>query len=342
MLLKIKRRGAKGIFQVTGTVAGVRVRQSLSVDTKEDAQVRANQIERQILDEAIHGKRATVTFAKAVNLYRQKGGSPRFLTPLLVHFGNKFLSTITDADLCTFISLQYPNAKPQTIIRQVYTPMISVWNVARELKLMGAHEFMAPEKPKRVAIEFKRDDQLAVILATATEEERALLLFLSFAGGPRASEVCRVMDDHVDWLARTVLFPKTKGEPRQVPLPPLVYEALLPLKGRNPLFGCKDRWALNRAITRACKRAGVPRITSHKIGRHSFAARLLGQGIKGGLKGLQQAGGWSEASIPMLASFYGHLEQSVVDDHVRNSDTNLAQLLEGGDKTSEKQRIKRA
>src|SRR5262249_33518554 len=157
-----------------------------------------------------------------------------------------------------------------------------------------------PKQPKRKPAEFKRDDQLAEILTTATIEERALLLFLSFIGA-RNSEVCRVKDLDIDWQRRTVLLPKTKGDPRQVPLPPMVYEAILPLRGRDPLFGCKDRWALNRSVTRACKRAGVARITSHKIGRHSFAARLLGQGITGGLKGLQQAGGWSEASIPMLA-----------------------------------------
>jgi hypothetical protein len=79
MLLDIKRRGKKGIFQVSGTVAGVRVRRSLAVDTREDAEVAAHKIEREILDEAVHGKPATVTFAKAVKHYKDKGGSPRFL-----------------------------------------------------------------------------------------------------------------------------------------------------------------------------------------------------------------------------------------------------------------------
>jgi site-specific recombinase XerD len=36
-----------------------------------------------------------------------------------------------------------------------------------------------------------------------------------------------------------------------------------------------------------CKRGGVPRLTSHKIGRHSFAARLLAQGHS--LKHVQEA-----------------------------------------------------
>ena len=121
---------------------------------------------------------------------------------------------------------------------------------------------------------------------------------------------------------------------------PSVYEAMLPFKGRNPFFGCRDRFHLNRMIARACKRAGVPPITSHKIGRHSFAARLLAQGLS--LKAVQQAGGWSEDSIAMLAKHYGHLEQSALDAAVRSSDTNLAQLLNDCQETSEKQGRKRA
>ncbi|HSR81655.1 MAG TPA: tyrosine-type recombinase/integrase, partial [Hyphomicrobiaceae bacterium] len=169
------------------------------------------------------------------------------------------------------------------------------------------------------------------LLTTATVEEQGLILYLSL-GAPRASEVCRVKDEHVDWEARKVLLPRTKGGPRQVVLPPLVYDTLLSLRGRTPLFGCQDRWSVNRALTRACKRAGVPRLTSHKIGRHSFAARLLKQGHS--LKHVQEAGGWSVASMAMLARTYAHLEQSAVEQAVRMSDTDLAQILARVEKSS--------
>jgi integrase len=114
------------------------------------------------------------------------------------------------------------------------------------------------------------DDALATPLPSCDKVERALILFLPFIAA-RASEVCRVMSDHIDWEGCTVLLPQTTGDPRQVALPDLVYEALLHLRGQNPLFGCNNRWALNRRLTAACKRAGLPpRITSHKIGRHSL------------------------------------------------------------------------
>jgi len=103
----------------------------------------------------------------------------------------------------------------QTLVRQVYGPMIAIWrkNLLADRSL-GSHPFLKPKLPKRKAIEYRRDDKFAPILKTALPDELALILFLSFAGGPRASEVCRVMDSDVDWQARTVLLPQTKGEPR--------------------------------------------------------------------------------------------------------------------------------
>jgi integrase len=76
-----------------------------------------------------------------------------------------------------------------------------------------------------------------------------------------------------------------------VVLPGLVYEALARLKGRHgPLFGFKQRHSLNQAIARACRRAMLPPMSSHKIWRHAFAARLLSQGST--LKNVKEAGGW--------------------------------------------------
>lgn len=65
-------------------------------------------------------------------------------------------------------------------------------------------------------------------------------------------------------------------------------------------------------------------MTSHKVGRHAFAKRLLAQGYT--LKEVQEAGGW--LSYRMVAEIYDHLEKSAMDAAVRSSDTNLTQLLD--------------
>src|SRR5215831_8226679 len=121
-MLEIEKRGKKGIYWATGTINGVRIRKSLGVDTKEHAEALRLKLEQAALDEQVHGKKATTTFANAVLLYKQKGGSKRFLEPLVRYFGNRQLATITDEDVGKFITAHYPNAKPQTLNRQAYTP----------------------------------------------------------------------------------------------------------------------------------------------------------------------------------------------------------------------------
>lgn len=334
-MLKIVRRGKKGIFQIVGRnpVTGRSIRKSTGLVSERHAEAKRIQLEARLLDEATYGKRRTATFAEAVVLYGQKGHPDRFIEPLNEHFGLRQLADITDLDLANFAALTYPNATPQTIDRQVYTPMIAIWRVAHAAKMCGPHEFKRPKKPERETVVFATDEDIAALLSGLSGlseifslKLRAAILLLTFTGG-RASEICRVMSGDVDWEMRTVLLRKTKsGKPRVVPLTSMVLEALLPLRqAQGPICGYANRWRLNRALEVACVAAGVPVMTSHQIGRHAFAARLLRQ--RKTLKEVQEAGGWSVGSMPMIAAIYAHLEMKAVDEAVRGADTSLAQLM---------------
>ena len=201
--------------------------------------------------------------------------------------------------------------------------------------MCGAHEFKRPKQPEREVVRFAKDDYLAKLLPNCGPRLKAAVLLITFTAA-RASECCRVTDEDVDWEARSVLLRRTKnGKPRSVPLAAMVYEALLPLNGsQGPLFGFSQRWSLNQAIERACVRAELQVMTSHKLGRHAFAARLLRQGKN--LKELQEAGGWSPKSLPMLAEVYGHLERQTVDAAIVAADANLAQIVNAPDQAPEK------
>jgi len=72
-------------------------------------------------------------------------------------------------------------------------------------------------------------------------------------------------------------------------------------------------------------------MTSHQIGRHAFAARLLKQGKT--LKQLQEVGGWSVDSMTMIARVYGHLETGATDTAVREAPVSLRQMLQRGNKS---------
>jgi integrase len=325
-MLKIERRGKKGIFQVIGTLRGVRVHESTGTASREHAEAERIRIERQILDEAVYGKRATAIFSEAVEIYLDGGGSGRFLAPLNQHFGRWRMGDIDQAEVLKFARKQYPRATPQTLDRQVFTPLIAVWEAANKARLCARHEFRRPAKAERQPVTFAKDDDLAALLPACGSKLKAAVLLISFTGA-RASECCNLADDDVDWKAHSALLRRTKnGRPRTVVLPATVHKAMLPLKGsEGPLFGFADRWALNRALEEACEAAELPRMTSHKVGRHAFAARLLKAGKT--LKEVPEAGGWSPKSMPMLAEVYGHLEQSHIDAIVRDSDRELTQIL---------------
>ena len=196
---------------------------------------------------------------------------------------------------------------PLGLDRQVYTPLIANYRVAAKAQLCELPRFTRPARPKRKAVSFAKDDTRVALLPHCGERLRAALLFVSFTGA-RASECCRLEDADVDWGRHEALLSHTKnGEPRVVPLAGLVYEALAKLRGASgPLFGFGQRHSFNQAIARACRRAGLPVMTSHKLGRHAFAARLLSQGHT--LKDVkrQAAGKPTAWSIPFMGTWSDH------------------------------------
>ena len=181
--------------------------------------------------------------------------------------------------------------------------------------------FKRPKQPKRKSVRYAKDDHIAKLLPKCSQRLKAAVLLITFSAA-RASEACRLKEEDVDWVDGSAVLHETKnGDPRRVQLPPSVLEALIPLRGtKGPLFGFKTRYSLNQAIERASKRAGVPYLSSHKIGRHAFAARLLDQGETS--KVVMEAGGWKSA--PLFNETYGHLERSHVDQIVAAADAGLA------------------
>lgn len=327
-MLKIQARGKKGIFQVVGKVRGRRICQSTGTTSRSHAEAQRIQLEKQLLDEQVYGKRPTATFSSAIEAYLDSGGSSQFLDALNEHFGRWLLSNISQDEVVKYAKLKHPKSGPHGINRQVFTPLIAVWEAGRKVGMCGRHEFTRPRMPERNPVDFAKDDYIAQLLPACSDRLKAAVLFMTFSGA-RASECCRLSDEagDIDWQVKTAILRRTKnGKPRIVVLPDTVYKALLRLRGtKGPVFGLKTRFSLNQALARACRRAGLPLMTSHQIGRHAFAARLLRE--RKTLKEVQEAGGWSAASLPMLAEVYGHLEKSSVDEMIRQSDAALDQLL---------------
>ena len=138
MPLKLVRDPKSPNWQLRGTVRGIRVRESTGVPYAKRGkaeEVRARR-EAEVLEELIHGRPATVTFAQACDGYLKNGGrkgtggSPRFMKPVLKHFGKMLLAQIGLEEIEKGAMKVYPNASPQTRNRQFYTPAVAVLRYA--------------------------------------------------------------------------------------------------------------------------------------------------------------------------------------------------------------------
>lgn len=320
-MLKLKQRKGSRYWHITGTLRGKRYRESTGTDSRPHAEAILANRQNEILDREVWGEKRTALFAEAVLHYAQTGGETRFLKPLLDRWGADRIEDITAAKVSEAAQALFPGRSAATLDRQLYTPLNAVLRKAAKAELCTLRTFDRPKvRRKPVKIPPNIEVWLEAFLPKANPRLRAIALFMSFTS-TRVSEACRLKWHDLDLANATALLGITKnGKPRQVALAPLVCEAILALKrgaDDDLVFGYAQRYSVNQAIERACKRANIPYYSSHKIGRHAFAARLLKAGHS--IRLVQVAGGWS--NIGIVAEHYGHLEQSDVDRAVRDAGT---------------------
>ena len=318
----------KGVFYIQGTINGKRIRQSTRLRSREHAEAFRAKREKEELDRAIYGDRVA-TFSEAVLVYAEKGGEGRFLEPLIERWGNVRLSDITAHDVSRFARERYGALAPATVKRQLYTPLNAVMRAAAKAGLCGLRVFEAP-KVVRHPVRYASEDWLRKFLTYANPRITAMVCFLTLTGA-RVSEACRLKLKDLDLEGgyATLWMGKTRRS-RRVKLSPVVISHIEEVLGDGrelhpdlEVFGYADRWSVNQAIRRVCKRAGIEYLSSHKVGRHTFSARLLRLGAS--LKTVQEAGGW--ASMQIVAETYGHLESSLVDAAVEDAGIGFSQLV---------------
>jgi integrase len=319
MGLELIKRGPSGHWHAYGSVHGQRVRRSTQTHSREDARRIADKWAQEIIDRITLGAEATCTFAEACAHYIRTGGEVRFLEPLVRRWGEWRIAAITQAEVAKAAHELYPGCKASHHVRAVYTPLIAVLHRAHRAQMVPAVPLIEKPSVARPRLEYADDAWLATVLPHCHARLACLLMFLTLTGS-RISEAIRLDWSDVDFDAGAAILHTTKtGQPRRLPLSPEMLEALRRLAegyyrpGR--VFGYSDRGSYRSALRGACKRAGVKYLSSHKFGRHAFAARLLRDGHS--LPVVQAAGGW--ASGQMVTQVYGHLEQSHVDQAVRSA-----------------------
>jgi integrase len=322
------KAGRSPYWRVRGTEFGVYLNRSTKtgdrrIAAKFLAEWRA-EAQRQVLSGG--GESREPTFADAALAYMRADRSPRFLTPLLKHFGETPLSKIGQSELDAAAVALYPRASAQTRNRQVYSPVSAI------LRHSGVHKPIRRPKGSASAPRphwLKPEQAFALLNAAAGVDARfgALLTFLLYCG-PRLSEALRLEWPDVDLARSTALLRQTKnGQPITVHLPPQVVAALASLTPAEPTIShsrrqlkptvfritkCGRLYSMLAAAEKAAGLSLPPRSAFHIL-RHTHATwRRLYSGAD--TSALVQTGLWKSRNA---AAIYEHID---VSEEARKSD----------------------
>jgi integrase len=301
--LRVKQDPETGIWQIKGTVSGVRIRESARTRDKRLAEEKAAEIEAEVYREG--QRRHHHTFEQAVIAYVEDGGEARFLAPALDYFAGWELRHITPAAIRKAASDIYPGTSASTRNRQGIVPVQAVVNHAHQqgwCPPIRVKRF--PErKPERRVVGREWIDAL---MAHAAPNTAALALFM-FQTGARIGEAVELGWADVDLGAMTAILRETKnGEDHTVHLTAELAAAMAALPLGSRVFGYAAKSGVYGALRRACKRAGIDYVPPHQAGRHSFATALREEGM--GAEAIAKAGNWK--SVPLVSSTYIHPTES--------------------------------
>lgn len=248
--------------------------------------------------------------------YLENGGNPRFITPIIDHFGTDLLVSVDQDALDKGARKLYPKASAATRNRQFYTPVSAVLHHAAHKGWCGAPLIKRP-KMQDVAVRWITLEEADRLIDACADHFRPLVTTMLYTGA-RAGELVWLDWRDVDLSKPQVSFPKTKnGEARGVPLHGRVVAALANLPHRDgEVFRRPDGAPYARprriddtsagsriatAFAGACRRAGITDFHPHAC-RHTWATWHYAANRD--LGALQKLGGWKSIKMVMR---YAHV-----------------------------------
>jgi integrase len=294
-------------WYLRGTVRGVHIFETTKTDDRKAAEAIRIKREAGLLERSVFGPGSTITFAEAAASYLEQGGEARFLgyqlesgkwTGLIGHFMSTPLSAIGQAEADEAAGKLYPGTAPATRKRQAYAPLLAVLHHAAKRKWIRLPAIESP-KVKETPVSWATPEYVAKLLPVCAPALRRFVVLIVYTGC-RLSEALRLdWDRDIDLAGRHITFHRTKnGKMRTAPIHDalLVELAAVPEAERSgPLFHWSDKCHVHRPLRRACEAAGLPYLSPHKLGRHTYATWLR-RYAKRDLKGLQTDGGWDSIS----------------------------------------------
>jgi integrase len=335
MPLGLVRRPKSPFWIMRGSVRGCRIEESTGIvdDGRTFNKRRAEEIrakrEVEIVEQSIHGRSVSETFAAALVSYVEGGKSKRYLDRVLEHFGTTPLARIDQDAIERGARKVYPNVSAATQNRQFFTPTVAVLKHAARRGKCAMPVIERPDEGIRPPPRWLKHDEAERLIAACAPHLRPLVIFLVYTGA-RLGEALWLDWRNVDLDRSHATFIKTKnGAPRGVPLNARVVAALATLPHREaevfrthagqPYARPQPKGddsggagtCIKTAFATACRRAGIEDCHPHTC-RHTFATWHYQEHRD--LNALMDIGGWKSIKMVMR---YAH---SNVDQHLASVD----------------------
>lgn len=336
-------RGSIPVRGPDGTVRRRRVERSAGADCKSERQCKAfcDRLNAQI-EERLKTVRKSRSFAKAMDLYLAAGKpKPKFAVRLAQHLGLYECVDIDQAVLADAAAEIFPeDAKPGYVNRHLFTPVNAILTMAARDKVCDKPAFVRPkgyaDHPDPVAP--KSDEWFRTVVPQLRPHAAALAMILT-VHGRRIGELLKVTPAGYDAERGVMNLGKTKnGKPIMLTLHPALNQLVLQIpdwQSSERIFqyvaGTNGVTAFNKHVKEVCKRLGVEHFTSHQLGRHRFAIRMLDTGLS--TQVVKDAGGWS--SMAVFSSRYGARASSELTPIVHRVGNEVIDLMGSGGNTGE-------
>jgi integrase len=321
MPLKLKKRHGSPNWYIRGTVRGQPVDESTGTSSREAAEAIRAKREWELTEGSVFGRRAVATFLAAAVSYMEGEGEERFLEPLMEHFGTRALSDMTQGVIDHAARTLYPNAKPSTLNRQVYTPVSAVLRHAHKRGLCELSELERPRQSKG-KVRWLTPDEAERLIAACSPHMRPLVAFLFYTGA-RMSEALYLDWRDVDLSRAHVTFHATKnGESRGVPLHVQMVAMLanLPDGGPYKKLEVEAGGQIKTGFRAACRRAGIVNFRPHDC-RHTWATWHYS--VNRDPQALMELGGWKSERMVYR---YAHINKEKLAPGIANlPDLNIGQ-----------------
>ncbi len=320
-MLKVVKRKGSPFWQIRGTVAGQRVRQSTGTPDRATAAAEAAHLESRLRREAHYGKEHETTFGDAALAYiesklsdKKPVCSARYLKEIVRRYGKRTLASFSPGEIQDIAKAIHPKASSATRNRHGIAPFMAVYNhaVKRKLAPVIKVERFPETKAKTVSVDQAWIDAVRAVLP---DPHARAMVRLMFETGMRLGTALALLPSMLDPGECVLNVPGKilkNDEDHEFILTRGMADELAALpkhkrKAKDRLFGFLVGTGVYKQLKRACALAGVPYVPPHQSGRHSFATTYIVDRQVDPVT-VAELGGWKD--VAMLMKRYPHARKA--------------------------------